>query len=189
MISSSKASHQCELKVAKTVIGASSLSFEWSLRNLGTQSVYIFHRLFNEIVDDVFETSPNFVYIEFDSDGTLISKKIFPVPDDIDVESRVVPCASRLGPNESYEERVEIPLPLRLSNPYGGKKPRDTERMNQKVWFQIGWVAIPEAGEKHVRDVRTRGGKAYHLDTVQPWQQVLSKAGPFSGDAPVCAPS
>jgi hypothetical protein len=172
----------CRLDVEVLQSTNDQVKLRYTFSNRGTQNVYLFHRLYEKLDDKkVFQTSVNKVYVEFDGSRAIVSKKIFPVPRDIDVEKTNVPCASVVKPNDKITETLELKLPLVPQNPYPGKKSPGLAAVDVEMYFELGFVALPPDGEKLGVKVETLDGPATYFGSFQPNKQSLLRVGPLPG--------
>jgi hypothetical protein len=96
------------------------LIFPYQVENHGAADIYVMDATpmpdpttGRQIVD------PHAPVIWFGSDGFAhILKGIAPLPDDRDVDVRIIPVAAKLPPNATLERRLEVPLPLAETSPY-----------------------------------------------------------------------
>ncbi len=92
-------------------------------------------------------------YVYLDPDGVLqITRRLWPVPDDVDVYMPEVPRFTRLDPGERWRERLALPVPVDIRFPYRS----DGEEMDEApsravtgesfgVAFSVGYLVGQEA--------------------------------------------
>jgi len=140
------------------------LTLSYSFTNATTgdraRSAYVFNRLYNEVdAKRVFQTDPHLVYVTWDADSIVVSKKLFPVPSNVRVEAPVVPCTSRVAPGERLDETLILPVPLLCFAPY----PTPTVEYDGEtaaLAFELGYFLAHPDGEKLAKIVETRQGSA-----------------------------
>lgn len=178
----------CRLEVQLLQITTDLLKIRYTFGNHSAQNVYLFNRLYNKIDGKKFLTNVNNVYIDFEQNKSVISKKIFPVPMDLDVERSIVPCASLVKPGATIAETLEIQLPLVPVNPYRNLK--NLAELPQKVdlWFEVGYVTLPPDGERLAVNVDTLDGLSYYFGSFPADKQMLLRAGPLPNKVPANLP-
>ncbi len=156
--------------------------------NRGVNPVFLFNRLYLSVKPPrVFQTDPDRVNVVFEDRRVTVSKQIVPVPANIDVERRNVPCSTLVASGSSFSEALRIPLPLRPVSPYDGARlgPERSKPEMRELWFSLGYAEILEKMVMSVPVVETEQGDAYGLFTAQPEQQKILIVGPL-GDVPSC---
>ncbi len=178
----------CRLDVELLDISAQGAKLRYTFTNQGRSNFYLFNRLYTHIEGKKFITVINNVYIEIGRETAVISKKIFPVPDDLDVERTNVPCASLIKPGASTTETIELRFPLIPTNPY--KTTKNFSDLPQKValWFEVGGSSIPPEGERMATMVDTKDGMAYYFSSFPANKQLLLRAGPLPIKVPARLP-
>jgi hypothetical protein len=169
------------LSVEPPVLSAGRLVLSWSARSLSGRRLYLFDRLFevdragNRTVD------PNLVYSRVEGDLLVLSKLLPEIPEGCRVEIPEVPFLARLEPDQTFEERIEIPLPVAESHPYmegriANRKPRLV--VTERVAFVVGWF---EPGTPDpVREVALGGAVELSVDYDAAHPSAASLvAGPF----------
>ena len=181
-----------DLEVQQT--GKTPLRLSYVLRNTTSQNVYLINKLYSDLEAGpdgvVFVTDPNLVYVDVREGGVVLSKRIVPVPEDMDVELPEVPCASVVTPGGQFQETIEVALPVRPRTPYLGK-PKNGWRDQpspHRVWFELGYCLGPAGAEKNVPAVKTTHGDALDLSSMPESEQRLFRMGPLSWEIPVVLP-
>ena len=116
------------------------LSYNFLSKNLN--NIYLFNKIYYEIDEnDIFLTSKSSVYSEYSDGEIIICKKIISVPDDIDVEKPTIPCASKVEPNNKYEECLSLDLPITPMTPYFVPGDYDFIKLpyDLEAYFEIGF--------------------------------------------------
>jgi hypothetical protein len=98
---------------------ATSLTLAYSVENLTDGPIFLFNRLHRgRDEQDRFTIDPNLVYIAFEGDLAELRKAVPDVPDEVDVPSYFIPCATELAAHGSFQETVRLPLPLKPFQQY-----------------------------------------------------------------------
>jgi hypothetical protein len=157
---------ECKLVVESRLESENALVLHYTFQNNTNQQVYLFNRLYKEIEQGpLFDTDPNLVNIEILPKGLLISKKIVPVPPDVDVEKPLLPCSSLVKPGDRLSETIRLSLPLSAWTPYldhPGEPPSQVIR--RKAWFEVGYFVSSAASQSLAQPVRTKQGDAFYFD-------------------------
>lgn len=165
---SSPVTHQdnCTLVVTAALESEKELVLEYTFQNKGSHDVYIFNRLYKEILaGPVFDTDENLVNIEVVARGVLISKKIVPVPAEIDVEKPHLACATLVKRGGVARETIHLPLPLSAWTPYSGEPARKQAPIQrQKAWFELGYFIAGIGSQLLAQPIQTKQGGAFFFD-------------------------
>jgi hypothetical protein len=164
-----------------------SLEIRYTFQNGGDRSAYLFNHLFTGFdAPGVIQDDKDRVYVTADRGGVVLSKKIFPVPHDMDVEQPNVPAAMRVARWESASETIRLKLPLSPGNPYDrGAKPGPWARPKTlPVSFELGFLRVPPEGEGLALVVATTSGPAYDFGSMPAASQTILRT-PLSVAVPV----
>jgi hypothetical protein len=156
-----------------------SLELRYTFQNGGDRSAYLFNHLFTDFdAPGVIQDDKDRVYVTADREGVVLSKKIFPVPRDMDVEQPNVPAATRVARGETASETIRLKLPLSPDNPYDrGAKPAPWVRPKTlPVSFELGFLRVPPEGEKLARVVATKSGPAFDFGSTPAARQTVLRA-------------
>jgi hypothetical protein len=182
---------QCRLEVRIKRIDAASLELCYTLQNQAQQNAYFFNLLYDGINEQgVYKTDRNLVYVEFKDSQVTLSKKIIPVPADIEVEKPVLPCTTLVRPAQRFEENITIRLPLRPWTPYfkpGDAALKATPVLRQ-VWFEIGFFVAPKQSDSLAKTVQTTNGPSLYFYPFPVSGQRLLRVGPLPSALPVLVP-
>lgn len=118
-------------------------------------------------------------YVYVDGSELLVEKAIPEIPRGVRPYEPVTPYMSPLRPGASFEETVELPLPIHDSRPYRGGPPGDEQVRVEAVRFSLGYFRVPEgttdwpipAGDATAVQFDTPGNtlpKAGQLETLSP---------------------
>jgi len=166
---------------ASVDIEASRVSIAYVVENRSPVVLHLFNRLYRRCEADGYPVDPDRVEIEIRDGLALVSKKLVPVPDDMEFEFVHLPCMTQLLQGASFEERVSVPLPLVPRTPYQrslGIVPR-----RRPMLFALGYSLGGPGPSKVARVVRTPDGTALRFDAFTASKQRLLTLGPF-GDVP-----
>jgi hypothetical protein len=90
---------------------------------------------------------PKRVYAYVDPDGILhLTKRLWPLPDALDVVFPEIPFATDVGPERHFEERIVLSLPIPINIPYAldleeqEKRPEETIAVAGGIAFSIGYL-------------------------------------------------
>ena len=162
----------------------------YRFNNRSDRNSYVFNRLYSGIDEKgVFQVDPNRIYVQLERGAAILCKQIIPVPDEVDVECPVVPCATLVRPREVTEEVISVGLPVFLQTPYTGFRVsalRDTQE-GFPVNFQLGFFLVQPEQDALAIPVETSTGRAFRFRAAPPARQTILSAGPL-GIIPVWVP-
>lgn len=160
----------CDLRAALQP-GPGSLLLGYEFRNRSAHPAYLFNALQRTAPGGGLETTPDIIYSAASGEIVLLSKRIIPVPDDIDVERPEIPWCTRVEPGATFVERVAIPQPLVLHSPYN--TPRHPHGDSAAAWFELGFflATAPLDARPH--------GNHYVLYPFPPTRQQVLRTGPL----------
>jgi len=138
----------------------------YRVSNTSNQDIYLFTPL-TDFRDGRVQAISSRVYVYWDEPHTVhLTKRIWSVPDDIDVYMPEVPMLTKLPSGKTFEEQVQLPLPLKINFPYqfaadaGDNRTRyPVQVMTQGLVFSIGYVSL-EAAEL-VNQLKRVDGQTY----------------------------
>lgn len=166
-------------------VGEDEATLRYAAVNRAPEAVFVFNRLWERIEPDgSFATDPDLVWVVVEDERVVLGKKVPPVPEDMDVESRVVPVATRLAPGESIEETVRLVLPLESNFPYPVPPSRPVASALE-AFYELGYVRIPPEGEAHVTRVETADGPGWYFSSFRAERQSVARIGPLAAPLPV----
>ncbi|HZF51478.1 MAG TPA: hypothetical protein VE093_22635 [Polyangiaceae bacterium] len=121
------------------------------------------------------------VYAYVDPEGVLqLTKRFWPVPDDIDVVFPDVPFATEVASGKVFEERLALPLPIKVDIPYL-LDPEEIEKKREEIVgiaegmvFSIGYL-VEEEGPLWQRRLDPTTGAEFTMryGTVAKHQRIL----------------
>jgi hypothetical protein len=182
---------KCTLEAALSSLEAGGAVLVYTFENGSSQNAYLFNRLWTDIAGDgTFAVDPGTVHVEVAGGGVLLSKKIMPVPENMRVEKRIVPCTTLVKPGARFQETVVLRLPLRPESPYSTIEDKDLakEPVRRKVWFELAFFLSTPEGDELAETVKTTAGEAKYFDVFPHTSQKLLRVGPFSTELPIRLP-
>jgi hypothetical protein len=137
-----------------------SLTLEYKVKNITSQTIFLFNVLYNwdnsgtPIIDD------HQVYSCLLHDGTLhLAKQILPLPKLKKVEIRRIPYTTKLLPGEEFSEKVTLKVPIEEYDPYFPRKPDSVteDRAAEFVYFTLQFIRETE----DLKELETNIPKAF----------------------------
>lgn len=121
----------------------------YRVSNASPHDVYLVTPL-TEFRDGRVQALSSRVYVYWDEIHNVhLTKRIWAVPEDIDVYLPEVPMLTKLPSGKIFEEQVQLPLPLKINFPYqfaadaGDNITRyPVQKMSQDLVFSIGYVSL-----------------------------------------------
>jgi len=185
------ASEGCTLAVSTRRVSPVQLDVTYLFHNGSPQNAYLFNRLYQEVSRErVFLTNRDLVYVEALGADVILSKKIFPVPETLDVERPNVPAATKVEAGADLEETFTILLPLRPFDPYR-RRPQEVlsaPPVERRAFVEIGFFLPKPEGEALANQVETTEGTAHHFYPFPIRAQLLLRAGPLPDALPILLP-
>lgn len=178
----------CTIDAQASFISPTSLQLHYRVKNTSDYVLFLMNGFWNAVtMDGQYQVQPNKANVQVGPDRVTISKKVVPVPEDMEVEFHYTPCMSRLGPHETYEETLEIAVPVVPFTwylaPWDEPVPA-SKGVLRPLYFELGYLALPVQNESAIRLVATSHGPAYHRNT-EPEDQLVVCAGPLLSDVAV----
>lgn len=130
---------------------------------------------------DDLRAAPERLYTYVDPDGILqLTKRLWPIPEDIDVVFPEVPFATEVAPGRSFEERLTLKLPIKVELPYVlspeeiGKHREEVAGVARGVVLSIGYL-VEESGplRKGPADPKTGASLTVRYGTAAAHQRIL----------------
>ena len=132
-----------------------NLIFTYEVINHSHRDVYLINKLYRTSPD--WDISPNVIYIklELESEAVILSKKLADIPQY--VSTPVAPFVTPLRAGQSFQEQVQIPLPIReyqqYSNRYSSAESKARGAVFKSLRFVLGYYWRPEGTTEDVREV------------------------------------
>jgi len=103
----------CILEAHAALISPASLQLHYRVQNTSDHVLFLLNRFWTSTtLAGQYQVQPNITNVQVGANRVTISKAVVPVPNNREVEKHYTPCLSRLGPHETYEETLEIAVPL-----------------------------------------------------------------------------
>lgn len=132
-----------------TLLEGRRLVLRYTVRNASSRSVLLTTPLV-EVGDDGVLPVDEKLYVYLDPDGILhLTKRAWPVPDDVDVYFPEVPRLTALAPGAKHEEAIEVDLPVDVRYPYRDVGEVLGEPVTVEAYgvaFSIGYVVMEGQG-------------------------------------------
>lgn len=97
---------------------------------------------------DAIRPDPQRVYVYVDPEGVLqITKRLWPVPDDVEVVFPEVPFLTEVVAGGTFEENITLNLPIDVNYPYSTRNSHSTPKISitpQHTSYSIEYQATPE---------------------------------------------
>lgn len=130
---------------------------------------------------DTTRPAPERVYSYLDPDGILqLTKRFWPLPEEIDVVFPEVPFVTELKAGQSFEERLVLTLPIRVEIPYDlnieelDKKPEEIAAVAGGIAFSIGYLISREVPLRNrPTSIESGGGPMLNYGVASENQQIL----------------
>jgi hypothetical protein len=141
------------------------IELSYDLRNQDNTDIYIFSPLTDYRGQD-WVPVPGRVYVFWDKDRTVhLTKRLWPVPDDVEVYMPEVPELTRVPAGEKLEGHLTLPVPLLINFPYHveekhperSPKGEAIEESNGLV-FSLGYLSIKD-GPFKLDEISTGTGR------------------------------
>lgn len=131
----------------------------------GERAIEIDYRVLNETAKTIYlltplsgangeGVAPERAYAFLDEQGVLhVTKRLWPVPEEVDVYMPEVPRMTELPAGCEYTETLSIGIPVRLSHPYmDGDKPGNGTRQSVGIALSIGYLTADDAKDLPAAD-------------------------------------
>lgn len=185
---------QSKLEVSMTRKDEKTLLVRYRFGNGNARNAFLFNKLYHGISDrGVYSTDTNLVNIEMGQEVEIVlSKKIVPVPMEIDVEKAVTPLVTQVQSHQFFEETIVVPLPLTFKTSYLIPRYSTAKDMVSSrpvsIWFELGFFFAPSGGEKLAMTVLTSSDHALYFDPFPISSQQVMRVGPFRMTLPIYGP-
>jgi hypothetical protein len=161
----------------QAAIGARRLTLSYAVSNRAGRPLFLFNQLHGEFEGDGFPLRTG-GYVELENGSVVVSTKLFPVPDDMDVEKPNIPFLTRLEPNGSFKGLLTLELPLSPISPYvDAERDGRGETESRNLYFEMGYFLGGPQVEARVKQFPTSEGPRLGVDTFSHSEQRLQKSG------------
>jgi SH3 domain-containing protein len=126
-----------------------SIRVTYRAENISAESLYLYNALFvSRRPTGEAEVDPNLAWVRVGTGSVIhFDKKIPEVPDDVDVEYRLVPCASHLQVGQVFQETFVRHIPVEAFDPYkppDPNAPRHDPVISREARFSLGYSPASE---------------------------------------------
>jgi hypothetical protein len=143
---------------------ASGLALTYRVGNRLKRSIYLFTPL-AEMGNEGIVPVPGRVYVFPDPDGIVhVTKRLWHAPEDADPYMHEVPFLTQVLPGARFEEKLSLPVPLRVEYPYRFDEydmdegpPEVTTASAAGLAFSIGYLLDEDVGSNVTRVTTPRG--------------------------------
>lgn len=142
------------------------ITLAYTVKNGLPCDIYLFDPL-TDFRGQQFVPIHNRVYVFWDDDDLLhVTKRLWPVPEDVDVYMPEVPYLTRVAAGAEIREELRLPIPLIVNFPYrwiDEDEPHSlVTRDSKQMLFSIGYLAAkdPQTGDEIVP---TKAGEYYQV--------------------------
>jgi hypothetical protein len=180
--------NSCRLNITAQAIDASALHLSYEFRNPTESEAWLFNRLYRDLDQQGrYSVDPNLVYVRIENGQVVLSKRIIPVPDEIDVEKPILPCVTRVMPGGHFAESMRIELPLSVWSPYSSDVHPAETVVDMVALFEIGYFLGTSQTKDLAATVPTTQGPAFYFAAFDSSSQKIARTGPLQGKVPVRA--
>jgi hypothetical protein len=123
---------------ARAEIRDNRLIIQYEVFNGLDKAIFLTNRIFQWTPEGM-SLDPNLVYSDVVDDMLRLVKACLPVPEELDVESPIVPYLTELPSGESLAETISISLPLMPYHPYDQLKISNEAATFSSIQFVVGW--------------------------------------------------
>jgi hypothetical protein len=167
------------LFISNATVDQNELRFTYSILNRASVPIYLFN-LIDEGYDSKFgyKINQQRCNVQLVHSTALISKKIMPVPADMDVEMKNIPCVTRVLPGDKFSENLMLPLPLQSWTPYRrtGSAENDPRPFSAHAYFEIGYFHGADRTDSLAKQERTTLGTRQRFSAFSEQKQKTVKA-------------
>lgn len=165
---------------AELIPGKLRISYE--IATTGSLEIFLVNRLFRWTSAGL-ALEPDLIYTRLRGQGLELVKACLPVPENLKVESPVVPFLSPVPVGGQWREVVLVDLPVSPLDPYDQLTPSPKPHWFKPVSLSIGWF---EAGAVAVRSRESADGSLLYsadYEAVLAFQKILSVTLPIQVQA------
>jgi len=170
-----------ELRVKPVERTEAGLVLTYEVHNRGGQAVWLLDRLFESGPTGSLRLNPDKAYVELRGSEVLVSRMIYPVPDELLVEVPEVPAVSRVEPGQTVSRRAVLAVPLRQWLPYDQDSAKELPLESvSELRLRVGYL-VDEPGVE-LNEAKDSEGTPYMLPTYGKALKVqkILHSGPLS---------
>ena len=160
----------CDLRVAIQA-SSGSLLLGYEFRNRSNRTAFLFNVVHRTGPSGGPEADPNLVYVQPAGQAVVLGKRIFPVPQELDVEKPEVPYVTRVEPGGVFVEKLSLMLPLRVFSPY--PQVQTAVPAEAAAYFELGFFLAPDPS------VAKQAGGNLVIYPFPAEKQTILRAGPL----------
>jgi hypothetical protein len=165
--------------------GPGRITLHYATTNLTQRPLYLFNILHGEIGENGVFPLDDGGYVELADGAIIVSRKLFPVPELVFVESKNLPFVTRLAPGATFQEAIGLPLPLAPANPYESSNEGGDGAVEMlPLFFEIGYFLGVQGTELLGKRFATDRGPRMGFDVFTDSEQQLQRSGAL-GTAPI----
>ncbi len=157
--------------------GADALKIQYRFLNKTANKIYLFNKLYKDVTSDMYVTDRNLAYVLISKGEIQVRKAVIPVPENMDVATEIIPCATKVAPNGSFEETFKMALPLTPKSPYNHLSVTDKSTL-KPVSFVLGYFVGNEKTDQYERQTMTSEGPSIRFNVFSFRLQTLLRVGP-----------
>ncbi len=178
---SSKATSSTGLQLTtQATVAEKSLEIEWSLENEGSSRAYLFAMpVVSFEPNGGAKVNPNMVSVEIEKGAVTVGQKLYPVPDNLLVESPEVPAVVIVEPGATYRRTLRLPLPLRPACPYSRSGHPGSMPGERPLFFELGFFLGTAETMKLGKVLKTNHGDLLYFKPFPEGSQSILRCGPL----------
>ncbi|MBK8258112.1 MAG: hypothetical protein IPK82_36285 [Polyangiaceae bacterium] len=121
----------------------SRMTIHYTVKNKGDLTVHLMNRVV-AYKDGLPTFSADNAYIYTESSSLVVEKAIPPVPVGLAPTELIVPYSTPLYPGTTFEESVDVELPVKENRAYQRRRATDETFTVEVVLFRLGYVTAPQ---------------------------------------------
>ncbi len=166
-----------------------ALKITYRLQNQRSNRVLCFTYLYREKPSGERVIDPTCAFVNVDQNGHLRVDVLVPeLPEDMDVESPVVPYAEIVEPGAETSRLLVLPLPLKENDPYAYGPPPTLPRESKTAELRVGYMECPE-DDVPGKEIDFEGKTVYSVRAAVAFQrQKIVTTSPVSVAVPIAQP-
>jgi hypothetical protein len=155
-----------------------TLQLEYRVTNSLSVPIFLFDILHREFDGSVYPLDPG-AYVEISGHDVVVSRKLFPVPDNMLVEQPNIPFSTRLLPGQVSGGLVKLRTPLKSDDPYRENAAGEGAVVGRRLFFEIGYFEGAPGTEGTGRAFPTSDGNRHGFEVFDAALQKLVRVGPL----------
>jgi hypothetical protein len=170
-----------ELRVKSVERTEAGLVLTYEVHNRGGQALWLLDRLFESGPTGSLRLNPDKAYVELRGNTVLVSRMLYPIPDEVLVEVPEVPAVTRVEPRQTVSRRAVLAVPLRHWLPYDQDSTKELPLESVRdLRLRVGYL-VDEPGME-LNDAKDSEGNPYKSPTYGKAVKVqkILHSGPLS---------